>query len=119
MEGPRSNRTVWWLCAVLGGAMGIGTALLAIPLRAYLIAKYRGEGARLRGATLPYAPLRGANLVGADLRSADLQGARLEGASLNRAHLGHARLRGADLTRASLCDASLTGADLTGVPMVG
>jgi hypothetical protein len=73
------------------------TSLLAVGLRPYWIARYRGVGADLRGAKLRGAPLPGANLQGANLGASDLRSADLRGADLMDADLRDADLRGADL----------------------
>ena len=56
----RTNRVAWGLSLVLGvGLLGVG-GMLGSWLRSYWIARYRGENADLRGATLIHAPLAGA-----------------------------------------------------------
>jgi uncharacterized protein YjbI with pentapeptide repeats len=82
MQTTRMNRTTGVLCASLAGLMLIGAGLVAVRLRPYWVAKYRGEGADLRGAVLPFAPLRDAKLGGANLQRADRFGANLTGARL-------------------------------------
>jgi len=83
-------------------------------LRQYLVARYLGSGASLRGAALP-----GARLTGAKLRSADLSEADLRGANLEEADLSGADLRGANLGEADLARSHLGGTQLERVVMVG
>src|SRR6476659_7697786 len=80
------------LCSMLQA-----TAALVCLLRAYLIARFHGNGADLHGALLRGAPLSGANLGAADLRQANLREADLRGACLHGSHLEGACLSGADL----------------------
>lgn len=94
MQTRKTTRTIGVVCASLAGLMLIGAGLVTVRLRPYWVAKYRGEGADLRGAVLPFAPLRDARLGGANLERATLQGADLQRADLFRANLTGARLRG-------------------------
>src|SRR6266700_1644480 len=103
---PRKSRMVWIFCAALAAAV-LGP--LAVLLRPYSIAKFRGEGANLRGAMLVDAPLHEANL----------RAAALSRAFLFHAILVRAQLEDADLTSAVLIGANLTGADLTSVSLQG
>src|SRR5262249_29751229 len=56
------NRVAWGLVAVMAVVLVGGIGALLVPLRPYLIAKYRGQGADLRETRLTSAPLRAANL---------------------------------------------------------
>src|SRR5205807_10100008 len=66
MAGRNGSRIVWGLAAILAIFVSGGVAELGVRLRPYWVAKYRGMGADLRGASLPWAPLRGAELGTAD-----------------------------------------------------
>jgi uncharacterized protein YjbI with pentapeptide repeats len=100
LMAKRTNRVAWGLAVVLAvGVLG-GCGLF---LRPFWIAKFRGKGADLRGAVLPFAPLANVNLVGADLHGGNLYGADLRGAMLDQA----------DLTKANLTDANLTNVQLS------
>jgi uncharacterized protein YjbI with pentapeptide repeats len=98
----KTNRTTWAVCAALAGAVLVGVGVLGARLKPCWVAKYRGEGADLRGAVLMHAPLAGANLQFADLRDADLRGADLTGAFLGGAQLQGADLRGAHLDHVTI-----------------
>ena len=71
-------------------------------LRPYVIAKYWGQEANLRGAYLVRAPLFMADLRGADLRGANLRGANLQGALLDDAQLQGTDLRGTGLSSSTV-----------------
>jgi uncharacterized protein YjbI with pentapeptide repeats len=124
-----------WICATLTVVILSSISLLAVRLRPYWVAKYRGTEADLHGASLRGAPLRDADLAGTNFRGADLRGADLRHANLScttsfresvevtrtgatvehwvRAFLeGGADLRGANLQRADLQHARLWRADL-------
>ena len=62
---------------ILASVMLVGVGLLFVRLRPYCVAKYRGQNADLRGATLLLAPLAAADLRGANLTHANLRGANL------------------------------------------
>jgi Pentapeptide repeats (8 copies) len=102
MPPKRNNRIVWVLVALLAGLVLVGVGVLIVRLKPYWVAKYRGEGADLHGAVLPYARLHFAFLEYADLRDANLRGADLTGAFLGGAQLQGADLRGANLKGVSL-----------------
>jgi Pentapeptide repeats (8 copies) len=101
----KTNRIMWMVCALLAGVVLGGVGVLVVRLRPYWVAKYRGEGADLRGAVLMHAPLAGANLQFADLRDADLRGADLTGVFLGGAELHGTDLRGAHLDHVTLAPA--------------
>src|SRR5438045_914179 len=113
MAKRRTNRPLWVMSLLLASVMLAGLGPLFLRLRPYWIAKYRGKGADLHAAALPFAPLAGAALDGAHLRRANLRGANLSRASL-----------GADTSAPPMPFTSgvprerggtdLTGADLTG-----
>jgi Pentapeptide repeats (8 copies) len=103
---PRTNNLiVWAVCALLAAVVLGGVGVLGVRLRPFWVAKYRGEGADLRGVVLIQAPLSGANLQLADLREADLRGAELTGAFLGGADLQGADLWGAHLDHVTLAPA--------------
>ena len=106
MHKPRTNRTIWILCSALAVVVLAGIGLLAVRLKPYWVAKYRGEGADLHGAVLPGAPLEDANLHHANLKGANLRGAHLAGADLGWANLEGADLQGADLRDARYDDST-------------
>jgi uncharacterized protein YjbI with pentapeptide repeats len=132
MATKKTGRALWGVAVTLAAAMLGGTGLLGVRVKPYLVAKYGGLKAELRGAALTGAPLAGANLEDADLRGADLRravlsrafvmaadltGANLMNARLARAYLGSACLRGVNLRGADLTGAGLGGADLTGAAL--
>jgi uncharacterized protein YjbI with pentapeptide repeats len=105
------NRVAWALAAILAVVtLGGGVALL----KPYWIARYRGQGADLRNAILPFAPLAEARLLCANMTGANLSRADLCWANLKGANLKWVTLAGADLRYANLTDANLEGADLRG-----
>jgi hypothetical protein len=53
----KTNRVAWTLAGILALVVIGGIAALGVRLRPYWVAKYRGEGADLRGANLILAPL--------------------------------------------------------------
>src|SRR5438270_7449348 len=97
MRKRSTSRVTLWICAIQAGLVLWATGLLFVRLRPYWVAKYRGEGADLRGARLMYAPLAGAYLLHAKLQYANLMGANLAEAELYDANLQHACLRAAVL----------------------
>jgi pentapeptide repeat protein len=122
MAERKANRVAQVLATALAVVVLGGIAVLGVRLRPYWVARYRGEEADLRGATLIRAPLGGANLNSADLHGADLRGACLTradlcGANLGAADLSYANLAGALLTCADLRGADLRGADLRGADL--
>src|SRR5207244_194502 len=106
----RTNRVAWGLIAVLAAGVLGGVGLLGVWLRAFLIARYRGQGANLPHAVLFGAPLAEADLTAANLDRAILRNANLYGASLFQFNGRPADLTGADLTGANLETADLSGA---------
>jgi uncharacterized protein YjbI with pentapeptide repeats len=116
---PGTNRTAWWLCAVLGAVVLVASGLLFARMRPNCIARFRGRGANLAGAYLRGAQLPGVDLAGADLSQADLRQANLSKADLNTAHLRRARLAGTDLRRSFLWQANLSEADLRAADLRG
>jgi uncharacterized protein YjbI with pentapeptide repeats len=100
----RVTRVVWAVVAI--GIVG-ATGLLVVRLQPYWVAKYRGQQAKLRGASLPFAPLAGANLVNCDLAKANLFRANLTGAGANVADFTGADLTGANLTAAAIEESKL------------
>jgi hypothetical protein len=72
LRRKRTNRVAWGLVVVLAARVLVGTGLLVVRVPPYWVAKYRGRGANLRGAALPFAPLREAFLDTANLEGADL-----------------------------------------------
>jgi uncharacterized protein YjbI with pentapeptide repeats len=118
----QTSRGAWGLAMLLALVVLVGSGLLFVRFRPYLVARYWGEGADLSEASLAFASLQGAqlweaNLSGADLRGADLRRAALPadltGADLSGAHLTGAFLAGADLTEANLTGADLQNAEPT------
>ena len=87
-------------------ALLIAATFASIPaitfVRPYVVAKYWGEEANLRGAYLVRAPLGGANLHFADLRGGNLRYSNLRHADIHGALLDGARLEGADLRDTAL-----------------
>jgi hypothetical protein len=105
------------VCAILAGLILVGSARLVLWLpspSAFLTAKYDCCGQDLRGAALPYAPLRGVNLRRAKLQGANLFHANLAGTILSHTDFAGANLSGATLDRAIMADANLRGANLKG-----
>ena len=125
----KTNGVAWGVAAILLTLLLGGLGLLFVRLRPYWVAKYHGEGADLRQAFLPLAPLHAAllshahlqqaNLRGADLDHAILYGADLSGADLCGANLAHANLSQTDLRGAYMWRANLRGADLCGASLHG
>jgi hypothetical protein len=78
------------LVAILAGLLVLGIGGLFVRLKPYLIARFRGTNADLRGAMLWLAPLADADLIGANLAGALMRGANLVDANLERANLAGA-----------------------------
>jgi uncharacterized protein YjbI with pentapeptide repeats len=99
-----------------------GVGALAVRMRPYLVAKYRGRRADLEEAVLVHASLPGAILVlailqrahleGVNFYGAHLEGANPRGANLEDANLQNAYLEVAILRSAKLCRANLSGATM-------
>jgi uncharacterized protein YjbI with pentapeptide repeats len=100
MKPQAHRRIIWVVCSLLATAVLAGVSALAVRLRPYWVAKYRGHGADLRNAMLVYAPLAGADLIHADLHGANLHKATFRGADLIGADLTDTDLMGTDLTNA-------------------
>src|SRR5438067_12692137 len=94
----KTNRATWGMAAILLAVLLVGGGILLPRMRWYLVAKYRGVNADLRGAALANAALHGAKLIGANLNKADLHGADLSGATLASAEMSQSNLAGADLS---------------------
>ena len=110
-----SRRKLLWTALLI---VALAAVFLALPFgRPYLVARFWGVEANLRGANLMRAPLSSANLNAADLSEADLRKANLCSAILMSTDLRGADLRGADLRGALLYvtylqETQLQGADL-------
>ena len=135
----RTNRLAWGLAGMLAVIVFGGVGLLALRLKPYWVARYRGDNADLHSAFLVGAPLahaqlsetdlRGANLAQANLSAAalcgvNLTGAKLTGIILHGATLAFTQLRcvdlrHADLRGASIYNTTLAGADLRGADLRG
>src|SRR5690348_1730043 len=98
-----ANRIAWGTAATLAVVVLGGIGKLGVWLRAYWVARYRGQSAHLSGALLIAAPLKGVTLCDTALDEANLSGADLR----------HARFVCALVT-----DANLSGADLSGAELV-
>jgi hypothetical protein len=83
----RTNLVAWGLAVVLAvGVLG-GGGVLFVRLRPYWVAKYRGEGADLRGAALAFARLgRGKAEVRRPDRSRPSSGTASESSSHGRGY---------------------------------
>jgi hypothetical protein len=112
----RSNRVAWGITAVLAVVVLMGSGLLLKP---YWVVRYRGQGANLQEAVLPFAPLQDVWLLATNLRRANLSGAVLRNASVELSDLEGAILRGADLRGSDFALSSLDGATLRDTDLRG
>jgi hypothetical protein len=115
------NHSAWRLCGILAALLVAGLWILGreVTQHPYFVARYRGEGADLRGARLRHAQLGGAYLLCALLQRADLRGAHLRLADLAHTDLQRANLAGADLRSAEIICADLRNADLSHAALGG